>query len=51
MSVVLMLGSAPMAVQAADWPDPPERFQRLKESIGLIEKLWEQERVSFDGTS
>lgn len=33
-----------------DWPDPPERFQRLKESIGLIEKLWAEERVTFDGT-
>ncbi len=32
-----------------DWPDPPERFQRLKESIGLIEKLWAEERVTFDG--
>lgn len=32
------------------WPDPPERFQRLKEAITLIEKLWEGERVTFDGT-
>ncbi len=32
-----------------DWPDPPERFQRLKEAITLIEKLWAGERVSFDG--
>jgi len=33
-----------------DWPDPPERFQRLKEAIILIEKLWEDERVTYDGT-
>jgi coenzyme F420-dependent glucose-6-phosphate dehydrogenase len=33
-----------------EWPDAPERFQRLKESIQLIEKLWEGERVTFDGT-
>jgi coenzyme F420-dependent glucose-6-phosphate dehydrogenase len=33
-----------------EWPDAPERFQRLKESIQLIEKLWEDERVTFDGT-
>ncbi|MFE1646787.1 glucose-6-phosphate dehydrogenase (coenzyme-F420) [Microbacterium sp. P01] len=33
-----------------EWPDPPERFQRLKEAITLIEKLWDDERVTFDGT-
>jgi coenzyme F420-dependent glucose-6-phosphate dehydrogenase len=33
-----------------DWPDPPERFQRLKEAITLIEKLWADERVDFEGT-
>ena len=32
------------------WPDPPERFQRLKEAIALIRELWTRERVSFDGT-
>lgn len=31
------------------WPDPPERFQRLKESIGLIRELWDHERVTTDG--
>ena len=31
------------------WPDPPERFQRLKESIGLIRRLWSDDRVNFDG--
>lgn len=34
----------------ATWPDPPERFQRLKEAIILIRKLWAEERVTFDGT-
>lgn len=33
-----------------DWPDAPERFQRLKESITLIENLWAEDRVSFEGT-
>ncbi|MDE0546547.1 glucose-6-phosphate dehydrogenase (coenzyme-F420) [Microbacterium sp. C7(2022)] len=33
-----------------EWPEPPERFQRLKEAITLIEKLWADERVTFDGT-
>lgn len=33
-----------------DWPEPPERFQRLKEAISLIEQLWADERVTFDGT-
>ena len=31
------------------WPDPPERFQRMKEAILLIRELWRGERVSFDG--
>jgi coenzyme F420-dependent glucose-6-phosphate dehydrogenase len=33
-----------------DWPDPPERFQRMKEAIILMQKLWTEDRVSFDGT-
>lgn len=33
-----------------EWPEPPERFQRLKEAIILIEKLWAEDRVTFDGT-
>jgi coenzyme F420-dependent glucose-6-phosphate dehydrogenase len=32
------------------WPDPPERFQRLKEAIGLIRTLWSEDRVTFEGT-
>ncbi len=31
------------------WPEPPERFARLKEAIALIEELWSGERVSFEG--
>ena len=31
------------------WPEPPERFRRLKESLTLLNKLWTGERVSFDG--
>jgi coenzyme F420-dependent glucose-6-phosphate dehydrogenase len=31
------------------WPDPPERFQRLKEAIALIRALWDGERVTVDG--
>lgn len=31
------------------WPEPPERFARLKEAIGLIEELWSGERVTFEG--
>ena len=29
------------------WPEPPERFQRLKEAITLIERLWTEERVDL----
>jgi coenzyme F420-dependent glucose-6-phosphate dehydrogenase len=32
------------------WPDPPERFQRLKEALALIRRLWSEDRVTFDGT-
>lgn len=31
------------------WPEPPERFARLKEAIALIEELWTSERVTFEG--
>ncbi|GAA1995999.1 glucose-6-phosphate dehydrogenase (coenzyme-F420) [Microbacterium ulmi] len=31
------------------WPDPPERFARLKEAIGLIRLLWSDDRVTFEG--
>lgn len=32
-----------------DWPEPPERFQRMKESISLMRTLWTEDRVSFEG--
>jgi coenzyme F420-dependent glucose-6-phosphate dehydrogenase len=31
------------------WPEPPERFARLKEAIELIETLWREDRVSYQG--
>lgn len=31
------------------WPDQKERFARLKEAIELIETLWRENRVSYDG--
>ncbi|MGH2406861.1 MAG: glucose-6-phosphate dehydrogenase (coenzyme-F420) [Candidatus Limnocylindrales bacterium] len=36
-------------VLAMEWPDPPERFARLKEAIELIGRLWREDFVSFDG--
>lgn len=32
-----------------DWPEQKERFARLKESIELIETLWREDRVSYEG--
>ncbi|GAA1701192.1 glucose-6-phosphate dehydrogenase (coenzyme-F420) [Microbacterium sediminicola] len=31
------------------WPDPPERFRRLKEALTIIDKLWSDERVTYEG--
>jgi coenzyme F420-dependent glucose-6-phosphate dehydrogenase len=31
------------------WPDGKERFARLKEAIQLIQQLWTEDRVTFDG--
>jgi coenzyme F420-dependent glucose-6-phosphate dehydrogenase len=33
-----------------DWPDGKERFARLKEAVTLIQELWRDDRVTFDGT-
>ncbi|MDQ2848363.1 MAG: glucose-6-phosphate dehydrogenase (coenzyme-F420) [Actinomycetota bacterium] len=33
-----------------EWPDGKERFARLKEAVGLIKKLWTEDRVTFQGT-
>jgi coenzyme F420-dependent glucose-6-phosphate dehydrogenase len=32
-----------------DWPDQSERFARLKESVTLIQQLFREEFVNFDG--
>jgi coenzyme F420-dependent glucose-6-phosphate dehydrogenase len=31
------------------WPDSKERFARLKEAVGLMHRLWTEERVTHDG--
>jgi len=31
------------------WPDQKERFARLKEAVELIQRLWQEERVTFSG--
>ena len=33
-----------------EWPEAPERFQRMKEAITLMRTLWQEDRVTFDGT-
>jgi coenzyme F420-dependent glucose-6-phosphate dehydrogenase len=51
--IVLGLGSgesmneAPLGIE---WPEPKERFARLKEAIALIKAMWADERVSYQGT-
>ncbi len=40
------MNEAPLGIQ---WPEPKVRFARLKEAIELIERLWNEERVTFDG--
>ncbi len=32
------------------WPDGKERFARMKEAVALIQQLWREDRVSFEGT-
>jgi coenzyme F420-dependent glucose-6-phosphate dehydrogenase len=32
------------------WPEGKERFARLKEAVQLIETLWREDRVTFEGT-
>lgn len=32
-----------------DWPEQSERFARLRESVQLIQQLWREEFVSFQG--
>lgn len=33
-----------------EWPDGKERFARLKEAVQLIQAVWADERVTFEGT-
>ncbi|MBB2942795.1 coenzyme F420-dependent glucose-6-phosphate dehydrogenase [Actinoplanes lutulentus] len=33
----------------AQWPDGKERFARLKEAVLLIQKLWAEDRVTYEG--
>jgi coenzyme F420-dependent glucose-6-phosphate dehydrogenase len=32
-----------------EWPETKERFARLREALALIRRLWNEERVSFQG--
>jgi coenzyme F420-dependent glucose-6-phosphate dehydrogenase len=51
--VVLGLGTGesmnevPLGVE---WPDGKERFARFREAVGLIRRLWTEDRVTFEGT-
>ncbi|MEF2978437.1 glucose-6-phosphate dehydrogenase (coenzyme-F420) [Subtercola sp. YIM 133946] len=50
--VVLGVGTGEALNEVAlgiPWPEVKERFARLKEALILIEKLWSEERVTFDG--
>jgi coenzyme F420-dependent glucose-6-phosphate dehydrogenase len=40
------MNEAPLGIE---WPDTKERFARLKEAVSLIQTLWTDERVTFDG--
>lgn len=50
--VILGVGTGEALNEAAlgiPWPEPPERFARLKEALELIELLWREDSVTFDG--
>ena len=32
-----------------DWPEPKERFARMREAVTLMRRLWSEERVDFEG--
>ncbi|HZO35729.1 MAG TPA: glucose-6-phosphate dehydrogenase (coenzyme-F420) [Solirubrobacteraceae bacterium] len=32
-----------------DWPEQKVRFQKLKEAVMLMQQLWREDRVNFDG--
>ena len=31
------------------WPEPKERFARMREAVTLMRRLWSEERVNFEG--
>jgi len=50
--VVLGVGSGESLNEVplgAAWPDGKERFARLKEAVQLIQRLWTEDRVTFEG--
>jgi len=51
--VVLGVGSGEslneVPATGAPWPEMKERFARLREAVKLIQQLWSEERVSFEG--
>jgi len=50
--VILGVGSGEAlneVVLGLPWPEMKERFARLKEAITLIDLLWREDRVTFDG--
>jgi coenzyme F420-dependent glucose-6-phosphate dehydrogenase len=50
--VVLGVGSGESLNEVplgSSWPDGKERFARLKEAVQLIQRLWREDRVTFEG--
>jgi coenzyme F420-dependent glucose-6-phosphate dehydrogenase len=50
--VILGVGTGEALNEVAlgiDWPEPPERFARLKEAITMIDQLWTEDRVTYEG--
>jgi len=51
--VILGVGSGESLNEVSlglNWPDGKERFARMKEAVLLIQQLWREDRVSFQGT-
>ncbi|GAA1822602.1 glucose-6-phosphate dehydrogenase (coenzyme-F420) [Luedemannella flava] len=51
--VILGVGSGESLNEAplgAEWPEAKDRLARLREAVGLIKRLWAEERVSLKGT-
>jgi len=50
--IVLGVGTGEALNEVAlgtSWPDSKERFARLKEALELINRLWTEDRVSYEG--